>query len=474
MKLNITHKMILGFALMVVFIIVVGVGGFNAIQLISHKFQKVTQDVVPSLTDGLRQLVRLEEANNELFAALSQRQVRELNEQRESFDQQLNSFKADQQLLIERVSGDAELMELLEHVAIRVDQYFLLADKVLIEQRQILDNERHIIDADIQLRKLDSSLSAGLSKLQVDYVGTPVAKAGKDLAKTLRIHQARLMNYNRTKSIARLDKFLKAKQGDIAEGYDNIIRLGGRFTAYEDDIKQFQQHFYGDAGLVSLLRSMDVAGNAQALRLQNTYTLIAATRSAVESFIDKNNQILTQAQAQADAEVLLGRWLIIGLSAGAVIFALIVAALLVHTIRTPLAHIHQGLSAFRQGDLSVVFEVKREDEFGDLSRYLNSVVEELRSILQSVAKGAERLSLVADSNAAISQQTTQSMAQQSTKLEQTSSAAVEMEHSVSEVADHSKTTLQAVHEFESLSHAVSQQLLDTIGSIETQASGIDQ
>lgn len=49
-----------------------------------------------------------------------------------------------------------------------------------------------------------------------------------------------------------------------------------------------------------------------------------------------------------------------------------------------------------------------------------------------------------------------------------------MEHSVSEVAGHSKTTLKAVHEFEVLSQDVSQQMLDTIASIETQAQGIDQ
>ncbi|WP_417227012.1 methyl-accepting chemotaxis protein [Amphritea sp.] len=474
MKLNISHKMIVGFVLMVVFIIVVGVGGFNVIQLISHKFQNVTQNVVPSLTDGLRQLVHLEEANNELFVALSQRQVRELNQQRDLFKQRLDAFKADQQRLAERVAGDDELVAELDRVAALVDQYFLLADTVLVEQRNILDNERHIIDADIRVRKLDSSLSDALSKLQVDYAGTPVAKAGKNLAKTMRIFRTRLMNFNRTKSMTRLDKFLKTKQGDISENAAKIISLNSRFTTEQDDVKAFEQQFYGDDGLIAYLRSMDVAEKAQALRLQQTYKLIAETRLAVESFIAKNNQILTQAQAQANDEVFVGRWWIIGLSVGAVIFALIVAAVLVQTIRVPLARIHQGLSAFRQGDLSVVFEVEREDEFGDLSRYLNSVVEELRGILQQVAEGAERLSMVANSNAAISQQTTQSMSQQTATLEQTSSAAVEMEHSVSEVAEHSKTTLQAVHEFESLSQNVGQQMLDTIASIETQAQGIDQ
>jgi methyl-accepting chemotaxis protein len=474
MRLNITHKMTVGFALMVVFIIVVGAGGFSVIQLISQKFENVTQNVVPSLTDGLRQLVRLEDANQELFAALSQRQVRELSLQRKSFDQQLEQFKADQQLLAKRVSDNPVLMTSLNKISALVDQYFSQADAVLTERKNILDNERYIIDADIKVRKLDNTLSGALSKLQVDHAGTPVAKAGKKLAKTLGIFRSRLMNFSRTKSLSRLEKLLKTKQGDIRKGYEDIIRLGGAFRAYEDDINGIEQQFYGDDGLIAHLRAMSAAESAQALRLQQTYKLIAETRSAVESFVDENNQILNQAQDQARQEVSLGRWLIVGLSIGAVIFALLVAALLVQTIRMPLAHIHQRLSAVRQGDLNVTFEVSRQDEFGDLSTYLNEVVSGLKDILQQVAEGAERLSNVANKNAAISEQTTLSMNMQSMQLEQTSSAAVEMEHSVAEVAGHSKTTLNAVHEFESLSSDVSQQMLETVTSIETQAQGIDQ
>ncbi|SEQ93204.1 methyl-accepting chemotaxis protein [Amphritea atlantica] len=474
MRLNITHKMIVGFVLMVVFIIVVGAGGVGAIQLISQKFENVTQNVVPSLTEGLRQLVRLEEANNELFAALSEKRVRELNLQRESFKQQLEQFRVDQQALAERVAHDEVLSESLNQVAARVDQYFSLADTVLLEQRSILDNERHIIDADIKLRKADNALSTSLSRLQVDYSGTPIAAAGKDLAKTIGIFRSRLMNFSRTQAMGRLEKVLATRKGDIRKDYEKIIRLGGPFRSAQDDLNVFEQQFYGEDGLVAYLRVMNAAQKAQGARLEQTYQLIDETRAAVEDFITKNNQILNHAQEQASQEVFTGRLLIIGLSLGAVIFALIVAIVLVQTIRLPLAHIRKTLGAVREGNLNVTFDVSRQDEFGDLSGYLNEVVASLKSILQQVADGAERLSTVANKNASISQQTTESMNLQSMQLEQTSSAAVEMEHSVSEVAGHSKTTLNAVHEFENLSHDVSQQMRETVDSIEKQARGIDQ
>ena len=54
-----------------------------------------------------------------------------------------------------------------------------------------------------------------------------------------------------------------------------------------------------------------------------------------------------------------------------------------------------------------------------------------------------------------------------------SSAAVQMESSVSEVAKHSATTLEAVHRCEDLSHKVNQNVELTLESINSQADAIN-
>ena len=474
MRLNITHKMIVGFALMVVFIIVVGVGGLGVIHLLSNQFQDVAHNVVPSLTGSLRQQTRLESTSRQLFTALSQTRVEDLNQQSTVFQEQLESFKADQRRLEERVKGQSELQSALNSVDNLVEKYFALADAALKQQGRLLLLERLAIESDIQYRGLESSLNRSLNKFLLNESNTPAAKAVKSVGRMMATYNYRLMDFKRTQDMASLDKFLDSNKGKLTERYNEVIARGGNFRFALDQLNAIQDHLYGADGLTSVLRKVTSVQADQDDKLHQIYTLIEQSQSAMENFIALNRQTLSAADDKTDAEVFLGRIWIGGLSLGAVIFGILIAAVLVRTIRTPLAHIHKGLSRLNEGDLNVTFEVHRQDEFGDLSRYLNTVVEGLRDILQQVAIGANRLSSVADNNAAISQQTTEAMNSQGMKLEQTSSAAVEMEHSVAEVARHSKTTLQAVHEFEALSQNINQQMHDTIISIETQAKGIDQ
>jgi len=474
MRLNITHKMIVGFALMVVFIIVVGVGGLGVIHLLSNQFQDVAHNVVPSLTGSLRQQTRLESTSRQLFTALSQTRVEDLNQQSTVFQEQLESFKADQRRLEERVKGQSELQSALNSVDNLVEKYFALADAALKQQGRLLLLERLAIESDIQYRGLESSLNRSLNKFLLNESDTPAAKAVKSVGRMMATYNYRLMDFKRTQDMASLDKFLDSNKGKLTERYNEVIARGGNFRFALDQLNAIQDHLYGADGLTSVLRKVTSVQADQDDKLHQIYTLIEQSQSAMENFIALNRQTLSAADDKTDAEVFLGRIWIGGLSLGAVIFGILIAAVLVRTIRTPLAHIHKGLSRLNEGDLNVTFEVHRHDEFGDLSRYLNTVVEGLRDILQQVAIGANRLSSVADNNAAISQQTTDAMNSQGMKLEQTSSAAVEMEHSVAEVARHSKTTLQAVHEFEALSQNINQQMHDTIISIETQAKGIDQ
>jgi methyl-accepting chemotaxis protein len=105
---------------------------------------------------------------------------------------------------------------------------------------------------------------------------------------------------------------------------------------------------------------------------------------------------------------------------------------------------------------------------------LNDVVAGLREIVNTITQGSGQLAGLAGESSAISEQTTRAMSQQSQQLQQTASAATEISCSVAEVADHSQTTLSAVHECEALSVSLTQNVRDTLSSIETQASGIQQ
>ncbi|RTE64477.1 methyl-accepting chemotaxis protein [Amphritea opalescens] len=474
MRLNVTHKLTAGFALMVIFIVIVGAGGLLGSRAISNHFFTVSDKVIPSLSGSFQQMVYLEEVNSALFSALSQNRIRDLNKKVKEVKANIVKFNEAQALVAEKVADKPELKATLDEVEAVSQPFFDITRQVIAERKQALILGFQTRQAELDFQSLGNTLNLWTQSLYEDQVDQEVLRKAQDLNIIFRMHRFQLVDYQRTNDIEKLQESLAKSKGELLAALKEAEPMVPKVQLLKRTITSVNNHLYSDGGLVDYYTEQAAADKALVESLHKTDGLITQARDAMNAFIEANHQLAGNARNEAQALVNFSHVGIVSLLAGSVIFALIVAFVLVQTIRVPLAHIHQGLSAFRQGDLSVVFAVEREDELGDLSRYLNSVVEELRTILQKVAEGAERLSAVANSNAAISQQTTQSMDQQSMKLEQTSSAAVEMEHSVSEVADHSKTTLQAVHEFESLSQSVSQQMLDTIGSIETQASGIDQ
>ena len=474
MRVNVTHKFIIGFALMVVFIVVVGAGGLYASRTVTSQFEHVTEDVVPSLTGSLQQMVNLQEANRDLFAALSQNQVRELNKQRKAFQARVKRFQEEQQLLAEKVAEQPEFAEPLQRIDQLGNEYFALAETVLKEQKKTLVLDRRILEGEIQFQSLIDSLNAAVNELVATSDNRVAVKAAKKFRRTVVLHRFNLTNYRRSGKIDGLETSLKNSKGNMEEAFNDVVKAGGGIGRARDTMFSIQGHLYEPRGLVDFYRQQSAARAALDKNLEQINLLIVQTREAVDEFIQLNNAELAAAETTAAEQARLSLLWVAGLSLVAVACAIGIAWILVQTIRVPLAEIHKGLKALRGGDLAVEFAEQRKDEFGDLSSYLNSVVVGLREILQQIADGSERLSSVAQKNAAISEETTHSMNTQSMQLEQTSSAAVEMEHSVSEVADHSKTTLQAVHEFEGLSNDVNTQIMDTIASIETQAKGIDQ
>ncbi len=474
MRLNVTHKLNAGLALMVLFIVVVGAGGLIASNAISNHFYKVSDGVIPSLAGSLQQMIYLEEVNSELFAALSQTRVGDLTAKRELVKARIEQFNEEQSRVAEKVAGNPELSDRLNKIQTISEEFFSIADHVIEDRKLALILNFQIHQAESDYQGQNDTLQSWLERLPEEQPDEYLMAKALALKSVLSIHRSQLNSFRSNQNIGYLQSALKATDGLLANVLKELEPVAPNASLLKRTVKSVLNHLYGAEGIVDYYLQKDKADKQLEANLKQTNQLIAQVRSLMDEFIAANMALVTDARHEADLQKNFSQYLIIGLSTGSLAFALIVALVLVRTIRKPLAHIHQGLSALGEGDLSVSFIPDRADEFGDLCRYLNTVVAGLRDILQQIAEGAERLSHVANQNASISEQTTLSMNMQSMQLEQTSSAAVEMEHSVAEVAEHSKTTLSAVHEFEELSQDVSQQMHETVGSIETQAQGIDQ
>lgn len=474
MRLSITQKIALGFAAMVLFIVIVGAGGLLGNGNIYARLSNVTDEALPTLSASFEQMVKLQTANQALYSALSQQSAKALNAQRKIYKREIAAFREALTSLQPRIESRPELRDTFNQLSTLSQQFDTLGNSVINDQKNRLILDRRITEAQIQFQSQSDALSAWSQRYISNSQNEDGIFAARNMTRALSTHKFQLVNYVRTGDIAELNKVLDGVKGDLRNRHNAFAQADNKGKQVVSLINQLEQQLYGDNGLVTFYRERVAVGERLQKDLAKTNQLIEASRTAAEAFIHSARSGADSARQEANATIGFSRTLILGLAGGAILVALAVALMTINTFRRPLQQIQSTLKELQAGDLRVTFDQQRKDEFGELGGALNAVTLSLKEVVEQISAGSGQLSDVAHTNATISQQATQSMNDQSAQLEMTAAAATELESSVSEVARHSHTTLDAVCECEALSQDVNRQVSSTLESIERQARGIDQ
>ncbi|MZI95630.1 HAMP domain-containing protein [Vibrio sp. CAIM 722] len=200
----------------------------------------------------------------------------------------------------------------------------------------------------------------------------------------------------------------------------------------------------------------------------------SALQDSVNKFIVESDKIVTQARQSSEESINLIKETMFIVSAIALAIAIFVPAWIASSVRKALKNFKQALIQMTKGDLTVEFEQKTKDEFGELGSYLNGLAGNLRETFSGLSRSAQELTQVADSNATISNQTTAAVSSQRTLLETTASAMTEMESSVAEVAQRAQDTMMAAEQAHGQTADVGQSIKQAIDNIKEQAEQIEK
>ena len=121
----------------------------------------------------------------------------------------------------------------------------------------------------------------------------------------------------------------------------------------------------------------------------------------------------------------------------------------------PLAIINNKVAEFSQGDLTVDFDIIRNDEIGDLAREENTMVQKISALVRQIMLSAERVQATAEHIASGNENLSQRTQEQATTLEEIAATIKEIACSIQEISASSdragslsQTTLNAVSEGE--------------------------
>lgn len=474
MKIYITQRIAIGFALLVVFIMLVGAGGLYGSRTVSQGLSAVTENVLPLVDDSYAQTQALGNATTDLYGALAQRQPERFEHYRELFNASYAEFSQQLDQLQQRLNTYPELTPIVQRIRDNAGELEGLSQSLFALHQEQGRLQRAVNDVSVKFMTQNDALASWAR----NYLSTAASDEGisriRSVTRAANSYRFMLFNYQRNQDIERLRNDAANNRNTLVQAYEYFAAAEPRASQVEPLVQNLEDAFYGEAGVLSLYNQLTAADIELTNTLQQLSALMEASSEESAAMVAAARTLAADTRRQGQQAIKLSNLIILVIALAAIVLAIVIAVLTINALRKPLAEIRQQLGRLRQGDLRISFDDQRKDEFGELGEALNDVVKGLREIVTTITRGSEHLASVASQNSAISEQTTQAMSHQSDQLQQTASAATEISSSVAEVANHSNTTLDAVNECESLSVSLTDNVRDTLQSIELQAAGIQQ
>ncbi|WP_151705571.1 methyl-accepting chemotaxis protein [Nitrincola alkalilacustris] len=475
MSLNITQRITLGFAILVLFIIIVSLGGQYGNRSISGSLENVMDESIPALDGSYRQMVRLQSAIQTLYEGLSANDEEVLEQQRGNLTQQMSTLSQSLGELQTQFEQAPELAGLARELSGYSDQLGQLAQAILTNRQSQIVMQEQATRSELNFLIQGDALAnwARAYSSRVTDINSVIAV--RNLNRAMNTHRFHYFNYMRSADIERFRADFAANSNELRKAYDDFLKVDQDAAGAELVTNEIINALYGEEeGMVRLLSEMYDLNQEIEKQLSEVSALVQRSLTTANQLIEAANNQAEGARVQANDAASVSTLVMFSLSAATVLFAVIVAFLTITAIRQPLSKIRAALLEVRNGNLRVTFDQSRKDEFGDLAESLNAVISSLKEVLGQIAEGSVRLSEMATQNSAISTQATRAMQEQSQQLEMTASAATEISSSISEVANHSHTTLDAVGQCEELSVDVTRNVDETLKSIERQAKEITE
>ncbi|WP_108124508.1 methyl-accepting chemotaxis protein [Saccharospirillum mangrovi] len=462
MKLTVVMKTALGFGLILLLLVGISVSAITNQASVGNLFRTTTNEVVPRMQQAYRLVIALQNANK----AVSQHAAVSNDEDLQRYETDFASAKADvnriRTELTDSLDENDPLMDPLAQANSTINEALKLGEQHLTTRRTVL-NSRQAFLSEFQTqgsRWLTFSDDMKIVDRVLEVLGqqstSEARQIGADANYVLdRIDLIRT-GINGISGLSTATQVL-AVQGDLER---ELERLGTRMERLSESNAIIHRYLSTYVGLLQTA----VAGEggtlpryltslrADELSSRELSVLADTVNSGVRSLgllttaLSEQGQTLSQQVNTANDRASL---IVLGVLLGSLLVASLIMLSLIRSIRQPLKTITRLLGAVSEGDLSQKMTVRSADEFGQIGRGINELIEHTRVIVSDIKSTSGEIASVSHQVSETTRSSSQKLQQQKDQSASIATAATELTSSASDIADSSDTTLervQAVHD----------------------------
>jgi methyl-accepting chemotaxis protein len=439
MKLTVAMKIIGGFTIISLLLILTSVISWNSLATIGDATKQQNELAIPTLKGSNKLANDLTNIGNLTLRAYYQTKLSALAENRTAFDSDKSDFRAQLKNLKSVVSEEASLIANLR----KVDSVY---NNLESEIDSVINNRKRAIEQhDILVEKIDvvEEKADDTATILLDLADHELAETKLQRAVSLAEQLETLLNSMVSSSFEYREvtdqQSASLVASEITNSFSDIER------SVEDvlsELKQQGMESIADELTSSLeeLRSY-ITGSEQLFTNKNNQlnaiSVATASLNSAETGINNANAILaTQVELANENTVATSILVEDSVSEGtrntllitiiSVVLAIVIAWVTLTSIIRPLGRVNEMLNVVASGDLSRKLDESGEDEFAQLSRNCNLLIDSLRNLIQSIVSRSTQLATAAEQTSAVTAQSTTAIEEQRTQVEQAASATTEM------------------------------------------------
>lgn len=455
MNLTVSQRIWGGFIFITLLLLIIGGNSLIKIASIDRSTQKVNQLSLPALNKSAElqaEFILMSKAAQASFYTSSAQQLEPVKAQLAS---QKQSFKRLNSELQDIVKNDKKLSA----SSLNVEKTYLsflktIEDLVADKDKQLLLNKTLKSQLDIIEVTAEDANSVVLDILDINGFEENHSRAYQ-AANSLENNFMSVVSNSTDMLTVKTKNTLDIIKNEQTYYFEEVLRTVGLI---KPAIEQNESSLLNDLqGYVTTLQNNITGSNslvANKTRLIDSIALTErqlaeseqATRTAlsqIDELVQEASNVAFTLQKGVRSDVNSANlWTWIGMII-ATIIAIVVAFITVSRITKPLAEVNRVLDIVASGDMTQRLDDTSKDEFGELSKSCNTLIDSLRSLITGIISRSTQLAAASEQTSTITAESSKAIRNQQAQVEQAATATTEMSSTSQTV---SNSALQALSE----------------------------
>ncbi|WP_339721387.1 methyl-accepting chemotaxis protein [uncultured Paraglaciecola sp.] len=447
MKITVATRVVGGFAIITLLLVILGGVAVSSLSSIDSATEEVNTLALPTVSGSSQLKVSFLNMGRLTTGAYYETTLGALADKKTAFEDSQANFDNELRILTSVVSAEQDLRESLIETENIYRLYIENVNAIFDNKKADLEYGNKVLDV---LSNIEDNADDG-STLIVDFADMDEVQNNRqlsqaaDIANGLESSLTSLLTvgaeYVKTQTLVRADTIgneVKLVVDQIKDKSSQIQATAGD----RDNSGTLSELYELIEGVTDSISSPNGLIQSQIKRLNSRQEAIAAYTASeqnIKNAIQKLNDLLKLADAKAKFakedvadSVSTGKTITIVIGLISVLIAAGIAYRTVLAIIKPLHKVNEMLHVVSTGDLTRKLDDSAQDEFGDLAKNCNNLIDSLKTLISGISSRAAQLAAAAEQTSAVTAQTTKSIQNQKSQVAQVAAATTEM-HSTSQL-----------------------------------------